>query len=444
MVRVVCLMILWALNPNLYAQRIDAFVTASVNKKKVLLEQPVKIKVTAYSATWFAEPLTIGNLQVSGAFVQSFKRTQSGIRYINKKKYASLEFHYILFPYNEGELTIPELTITTSIPPEGGYKGRPVTLKTKALVIEVDPVPPDADPSNWLVANDARISERWFPDPGTLKIGDVVTRTITIRAFGTLPSFIDAPDIGEIDFGSLYTSEPVFKDERDNKNVNGSRTDTYSYLLEQEGTFTLPEVEVKWWNPHAGRYYSRQLPTFQLTIAANPDLSSLNQLKDSLNALNQSMVREEEVAGQGVDYKGWMKKIALVILVLLILRVLVWGVVKVYHWISVKRKTYFDSEPYWFRKVMNENGMKGLLNHLYHWLDISGFPTAQKTLTNLANGDQELKEEFEKIQQKAFSSKEDIQVDYSAIKKGLRKLRGEMIKRRDFHSEDRVLRDLNP
>ena len=160
--------------------------------------------------------------------------------------------------------------------------------------------------------------------------------------------------------------------------------------------------------------------------------------------MNQSIVKEEGEAGQGVDYRDWMKKIALAILGLVISTVLVWVVVKVYHWISLKRKTYFDNEPYWFRKVMNENDVKGLLNHLYHWLDISGFPAEQKTLTYLANRDQELKGEFDKIQRKAFSSKGDIHVDYSAIKKGVRKLRKEMMKRKNFHSEERALRGINP
>ena len=73
------------------------FASAKVSKKKVVVEQPVKVMVTAYSPTWFAQPLSFENLQVNGAFIQSFSRTVSGIQYVNNKK--SSAAYFLLFTY---------------------------------------------------------------------------------------------------------------------------------------------------------------------------------------------------------------------------------------------------------------------------------------------------------------------------------------------------------
>ena len=441
MVRILAIILIGFESLQVDAQGIDAFVTASASKKQVVVEQPLKIKITAYSATWFAEPLSIGNLQVSGAFVQSFKRTQSGIKYINNKKYASLDFYYILFPYNDGELIFPELEISTSIPPEGDYKGRPVTKKTKPITIQVDPVPDNADVDRWLVATNARISDRWSQDLSALKVGDVVTRTITIRASGTLPTFIDAADIGEPSFASIYTSEPEFRDERDNVNANGRRVDTYSYLLEQQGSFTVPPVKVTWWNPYAGRYYSRELPSYELIIEENPQMLSLNQLRDSLNALNQPAILEEEPAESTVDYQNLAKQAALVILIILVLSIIIRLGIRLWKNFQQRRKQYLGSEPYWFRKVMKQKQAQGFINNMYHWMDVAQFDVEDPTLEGLAGSKLEI--EWEHLQQSLFSSQPGASADLGIIKQELKGWRAKMLRKPKVVERSKLI-ELNP
>jgi len=64
MVRFIYIWILVFFTFNLSAQKIDAFATAKTSKKKVLLEQGFKVKVKAYSSTWFAKPLSFDNIQM--------------------------------------------------------------------------------------------------------------------------------------------------------------------------------------------------------------------------------------------------------------------------------------------------------------------------------------------------------------------------------------------
>lgn len=409
MVRVIICALLFSLAIEANAQ----FATASVSRTKVVVEQPVKVKVTAYSPTWFAEPLSFRNLQVNGAFIQSFSRTISGIQYVNNKKYATLEFFYIVFPYQAGEILFPELEISTSIPPEGDYKGKPVTLKTKPITIQVDPVPENADKDHWLVAENASISNRWSSDLSTAKVGDVINRTITIKAAGTLPSFIDEPEIGQVDFASVYSSEPTFEDERDDKRANGKRVDVYAYLLEEEGTFTIPEVVMTWYNPHTAKYYSRKLPEYEIVVAENLEINALQQLKDSLNAMNQPLMSEETEEAESIDILTLVKWTALLVVAILVISWLLKIGRKVRQQAGKRRDSYRDSETFWFNRMTRQKESRSLLNALYQWLDRSG--SESKVLrTNFAN-DREISGEINELEKQYFSKSQNGDASVSSI-----------------------------
>lgn len=441
MVRLVkiALLLFWAV--ELKAQKIDAFATARVNTNRVVVEQPIKVTIKAYSSTWFAQPLSFQNLQVDGAYVQSFKRTVGSIEYVNGKKYAALEFYYVLFPYASGEIVFPELTLTTSIPPENDYRGQPVTLKTKPITITVDPPPAEADADRWLVATNASIRNQWSVDLNTLKVGEVINRRITINASGTLPTFIDEPRIEDIPFGSIYTSEPQFVDTRDDKSVNGRRIDNYSYLLEEVGEFIIPEIEITWWNPYVGQFYKRKLPEYKLIVGENPEMSSLQQLKDSLNALNPSIAIEEEEMEAGVDWLKLAKRIWVVLFFVFKLGIVLAIIRYLIKWIAKKRITYAGSEAYWFNKMMRQKDAKELLNHIYKWMEKSKF-RSNYTIASAVENDTLLQENLQTLKKKAFVDLNGNEVDVKSIKKGLAMYRKSI--RKEKQGIRNLLKGINP
>jgi hypothetical protein len=426
------------------------FATAELSRKKVVVEQSVRVKITAYSPTWFAEPLSFSNLQINGAFIQSFSKTIPGIKYVEGKKYATLEFFYILFPYKDGELIFPELTLTTSIPEEGEYKGKPVTLKTKAMTLQVDPVPSNTDQEHWIVANNIRISNQWSADLNSVKVGDVLIRTVTIKAAGTLPSFIDEPEIGTADFASIYTTEPEFIDDRDEKNVNGQRIDKYSYLIEQTGTFTIPEVSITWWNPNSAKYFSRKLPAYEILVSENPDMSSLLHLKDSLNSLGQPAMMEAEEAEKELDYAFWLKVLLVVYVIYKLVR-LVLKVLLISKFISrqkekrrLKKMQYLQSEAYQFDQVKKQDNSKGMMNALYRWLDSSDYNIDPKDLETLSHGDKEFENEVLGLQKEFFSSGKAQGSSLSNLKHAVSNWRKEKLRVKKHHINKYGLQDINP
>lgn len=419
MVRSIYILIFLLTTFSSQAQSVDAFAVARANRTKVLVEQPIKVKVTVYTATWFLKPISFDNLQVEGAFVQTFSRTLSSIRYVNGKKYATLEFYYIIFPYRDGELIFPELTLTTTTPPENDYNGVEVTLNTESFTINVEPVPADIDENNWLVANSVSIKSRWSKDLNSLKVGDVLNRTITVRATGTLPSFIDGVEVKDIDFGNIYRSEPTFFDDRDRDQVKGRREDRYSYLLDRAGTYTVPEQEITWWNPVAARYYKRVLPPYELRIEENPALESLSSLRDSLEMLNFNQAdisEEDELETQEVNEELYIY----LLLALLSLYILVRLAISLVRRWRIRRERYRSSEEYLFDRVMGQKSEKETLVSIYRWIDHS--ESKSRSISTTIDNDLELEEDITTLKRGLFSSSREERVfKLSSFKKRLRR-----------------------
>ncbi len=345
------------------------FAILKVNTKKVFKQQPIKASVTVYTSTWFTDSPDFGSININNSFVLPFKRTVSGIQYVDNKKYATLEFFYLIFPYESGSLTIPELEISISTPLEGDYKGVKRQLKTKPVVIEVTDQPDGFKGSDWFVAKDAYISDSWNTQLNKVQVGDVIERTITVRALGTLPAFIPDIELNENNWSTIYPREPQLKDTRTRTDANGVRTESFRYLVEKEGEFIIPAVSVSWWNPYLNKQYSRSTKEQKIDVTPNPDLGILTTMRDSLNAEIPQQIdtnQEQAVSIFGLTIREF---IILVVIVLLAFWLIAKLIKTITHDIKQRRERYLNSEQYWFDKIKQEKqSPAGQLHALYNWL----------------------------------------------------------------------------
>ena len=346
---------------KLTGQHVDAFVRVQISPSEVVIKQPIKVKVTAYSSTWFAQPLDFQNVQIPNAFILPFARTQSGIHYVNDKKYAGLEFFFLVFPYQEGEYVFPALELKTSIPPEGDHIGRPTSLRSAARKFTVSALPGGADAPD-MVAKNLYISEKWSTDLNGIKVGDVVTRLLFIRAKGTLPSFISSAKIDDLEFASVYSKQATLKDERDRMDANGLRTEEHAYLFEKEGEFTIPALKISWWNPYVKRKYEKELPAIEIQVRENPDLGLVSSVRDSLNQMNADKLMEE---GEQVTWRDIMPIAVRYLVYGILILVLLWLLKKIFTKVKDHRLEYFGSERFYFDQLMKKKDKASL----YRWYD---------------------------------------------------------------------------
>jgi hypothetical protein len=350
------------------AAQVDCFAEVALDRHSVYIQQPFRVTITVLTSTWYTAPLEFDNIQVPGAFLLKFDRTIPGIFYRHNKQYAGLQFYFIVFPYNPGELTFPSFDIVAHTGATGSSKSAGITISTKPQKVLIRPIP-EAEKDGWLVAKEVSITQHWSRSLRGLKVGDVVERTVVIRAAGTLPQFIPPLQPQPLDFAGSYLQDAQLKDLRNQDDANGLLTQRIIYLLEKEGDFTLPEIPVIWWNPNSNRSYSRSAARTTIHIDANPALGMLSTIKDSIASLHKPVMaaRKHVLRVLGMP---WYAFAFVLLSALLATWTAVRTLVNFYHRYQRRRTAWLASEAYAFRRLMRANGtLPSLIKAMYAWWD---------------------------------------------------------------------------
>jgi len=358
--------------------QVSCFAQTEIDRNSVYAQQPFKVTIRVLTATWYTAPLDFDNIQIPNGFIIPFYRTVPGMFPVNGKQYAGLEFYYIVFPYKAGHYTLPAISITAETPPVGDYKAQKVIIKTRPVSYIVKPVPKNFTGDDWFVAKDVSITESWDKPLKRLKVGDVINRTITIDAKGTLPQFIPELKTDSLDWSGVYPKQANLTDTRDDYDANGERTQTITYLLEKEGNFTVPPVNVQWFNPNSSHIYKRGTPVVKIHVAPNPNLGILKTLQDSLKAKQPVRATITIKKGPRLIYGiPWYYFALYSLAALCVLYFFIRLFITIIKSIDKRYRAYIASEKHWFGKFSRSSGYPQLLNNLYAWWD--RFPVANKS-----------------------------------------------------------------
>jgi hypothetical protein len=359
------------------------FAKVSLDRRSVYVQQPFKVTITVLTPTWYTAPLDFDNIQIPSAFILPFDRTMPGMFDINGKKYAGLQFYYIVFPYKAGSFTIPSLDIIAQTPAEGSSESRKVRIKTPAEHFTVKAIPENAGGKNWFVAKNVFVHETWSKPLKNLKVGDIVERTITIDAKGTLPQFIPQLPKDSLAFASTYLQDAELKDERDDYDANGRLTQSVIYLLEKEGDFTIPAVAVQWWNPNNSKLYSKHAFAGNIHVKPNPNLGMLASLKDSL-AEKQAATAPAPVSKKLRTIFGipWYWALLIVVAGIWVLYRLIAISLDRLKTLHAAYRRYMEGETHAFRLFLRSPmAVKSLVPKLYRWWDKFSFPGKSASVT---------------------------------------------------------------
>lgn len=437
--RTIWLIIFSLLMPGLvpfsHAQKTDAFARVSLNKRSVYSQQPIRATVTVYTVTWFTKALDFDNIQIPNAFIIPFSRTLPGMYTINGKQYAGLEFYYLIFPYKPGKYELPVINVTAYTPPDGGFEGVKVNLKTSPVSYEVKEIPGEFNSDSWFVARGMKISDHWNKPTGDIKVGDVLVRTITISARGTLPGFIpqilpEAPP-----HVSLYPDEPRLIDQRDDESANGTRVEQIKYLFEKEGKVSIPGLTIQWWDAIRQATRTEQTSAIEITVKANPDLGILASVRDSLDVTKKSQVGPTKVKGPLMILGLIWWKAAIVGAVGLLVAYFLFRIIrKLTIYIKGKSLEYRESEAYWFKRFQNSgDSPPELIDAFYAWWDRLKGVGASVRVSEKKPG---FLVDFQNVEQALGS---DRSLNSNKFKAGVKLFRKEMIKemRTDRNLSDR-------
>lgn len=294
-------------NQTSQAERVQVIPTAAVDVKA---DTPLFVRLTTGAGPAFAQsdiPVTIRIYDRVGMMRGAMEKpvaegatfVQDGdqrhyLKTINNQRYRVLEQSYLMRPQRSGTIEIQPLTLDATVPgPPTGNDGdrnmaallgrgtftgqlppeRNITVKSLPVKVEVEPRPADA--TGWfLPARAVLLHEEWSSPPQKVKVGTVLTRTITLEAQGATPNQLPPLQIQPVDGVRQYED----KGETDTAWINGEMgaqlVKEISVMPTRPGSFTLPAMDVHWWNLVTQKQEVTRLPA--VTISAEGDVPAVS------------------------------------------------------------------------------------------------------------------------------------------------------------------------
>ncbi len=207
---------------------------------------------------------------------------------VNGEPYQVLERRYAIFPEQSGPLVIPAVVFTgrmSAAPLQrprsanmrsmmdqflGGSlqrtPGERVRLRSEAISLDILPRPVSYDGQHWLPSEQVVLHDSWAEGPPEFKVGEPVTRTITLEAKGLESSHLPDIDLPETSGMRLYPEQPQHTTRTDGELVYGSSQQAVAYVPVTAGRITIPETRIDWWDTVEQRQRSTVLPAWQVNV----------------------------------------------------------------------------------------------------------------------------------------------------------------------------------
>lgn len=256
-------------------------VELETSKDSAYVQEQIIVTLRLYTTVGLSG-IDLQPLQVKDALVVQLDEKQYQTK-INGQPGAVVETRYALFPQQSGELLIPSVLYQVAVNPGqrdlwdrfyGSGQNNILRLRTDEQRIAVNPAPVNTMGADWLPATQVELTEHWSAGIDSLKVGEPITRTITIKAQGLTAGQIAPLQLPKIDGLTFYGDQAQNDDQKTTQGIVGSRIETIAIVPTKEGRFTLPETTVQWWDTNSQRMQTASLPAVTLNVgsgAMNPE-----------------------------------------------------------------------------------------------------------------------------------------------------------------------------
>lgn len=193
-------------------------------------------------------------------------------RKVQNTPYRVHELRYAIFPQKTGNFIIPELVFTAneavarrsvfSLPGQG----RALRKMSEQHKIKVLPAPVNSNSNTWLPAKNVQLTEKWSRIPDEFRVGDSITRTITVTANGLLDSQLPPFSFASIPGAKLYPDQGNTESSVSAQGVTSSRSGSVAIIPTAEGILVLPEIRFHWWDTTSNQSKTAVIAASELTI----------------------------------------------------------------------------------------------------------------------------------------------------------------------------------
>ncbi len=274
------------------------FLESSLSKQQVTVQEEVIYTLRLYflgSVSGNIRPPQFGQALSEPLKVQSVYGKK-----LNGKNYTVQEWVFALYPQKSGQLDILGAQFSGLIQYQGRQKGVSEIAKTQSLTV----LPEVAEFKNqsknpWLPASDLQLKEQWISPLDKVRVGDSLTRTLTLKAVGLkasqLPALTTENGIGF----KVYADQPVTNQDIVKTGLQSQIQVKQAIIPTQDGQLTLPEKTITWWNTQTQKIESSSVPARSITVL--PALAGQMPLINSGQVLNPDALKKQQSDSLSAD-----------------------------------------------------------------------------------------------------------------------------------------------
>jgi hypothetical protein len=420
----------------------------------VTVGQPVRLIVEVLVPTWFTGAPRYPQIDLADAIVIFQERGFNFSDRVNGETFAGQRRQYLIYPTRPGTVTISGEEVILSYAVDA-RPSPPAPYGIPDVRIEAT-VPEDAEGLDYFFAATAfSLEDRFNRARDGLKVGDSLTRTITMTADDAFAMMIPSLNFEPIAGLAVYPEQPELNDEGGQRGETrvGSRVESVTYLMQEKGEYRLPKVEVSWWDSRTKRMRRESLPEVGFTVAPNPSLNEEiplppDDVEDSETETDGSALNWRDVA------RRWAGPIAgIVLLAWVVVRLMKKYLPRYRARREEERRRRESSEAFFFERFKRA-GVSGnpsaTFRELMFWLDRFESKPGVATLRGFVSSvrDRQLVKQARQLSDALFARRaQDVEGPWSGarmVKSVARTRKARLAEAQKDMSSDGELPPLNP
>lgn len=256
------------------------FMRAELDSEQVYIQQEVILTLKIFHRVNLYDDSRLSPLEIADAIVQQLGDTQKYDVVLEGTRYGVFELKFAIYPQKTGLLNIPSMTFTGTMAdnssPFGGMfsmGGKPVVARSADIQLNVQEQPADYPGHDWLPAKKLTLEESWSQGSQAIRVGDAVTRTITMQAKGLNAAQLPPLSLPALSGANSYPDQSSTEDIPSTNGITGKRVSAMAIVPTQAGTLVVPPVKIPWFDTQTQQIKFAEIPgkTLQVLPAENPE-----------------------------------------------------------------------------------------------------------------------------------------------------------------------------
>ncbi|NOQ65459.1 MAG: protein BatD [Methyloprofundus sp.] len=293
----------------------DLFLDVEVDNIAPYIQQQVIYTLKFYRKVNIAQA-SLSEPTLQNAVIEKLGEDKNYNTQYQGESYVVTERKYAIFPQKSELMTIAPLELTASVIVGGGQRRnnsmfnrqrtRVKRVLSAGIKLDVQAKPAEAGDSLWLPATQVILQEQWQDNATELIVGEPITRTVSLFVQGAPASALPELQTNKMPANlKAYPDQAVLKDNGKATGMVALREEKIAIIPNQAGRFTLPAIEVPWWNVTTQKMEIARIPERVVTAVAAPNTSVLTPAETS-PTLTQPTVPVTTVATKENSLWFWL------------------------------------------------------------------------------------------------------------------------------------------